>query len=213
MAERLSRPPIRLNGGLPDGNNNGSGDVSAHFHTGHPAGRYAVVYTERIQLIHSDETGGDVAVLRVAKIEFPTDQDQLRGILEAHRAERTGAGMLPFGDPDPDVPDTTAATAHAQLMIRRITDWAASQEVDARAAWAGHFGPSDEEAPPGPAGATLINLLDFAGRHGIPTSTSLTVRLVGDDDDISELPDAVAGPEQPEDAPEASGDAPGLFSG
>lgn len=158
MADRIARPPVRLRGGMPDGNLCGANDVAPHFLKGEPDNRYAVVELARRQLVHDDETGGDVAVLGVVAIEFPGNQDELARMLTDHRGERTGAGVLPFE------PETDAE--RARELEHRIEVWATTNGIDARTEWVEHFGPGDQ-APVGPPGAGLPHLLEFTLERGI----------------------------------------------
>lgn len=176
MADRIARPPVRLRGGLPDGNLNGSGDIGTHFLKAEPDRRFAVIELARRQLVHDDETGGDVAVLGVAAIEF-ADQDALQRLLLAHREVRTGVGTLPFDDPEP-----ATDADRARDLEHRILTWADQQGVDARQEWEGYFGEGDS-APVGPRGAALMHLLEFAGERGITTQP---LAAVPDSDDPGE---------------------------
>lgn len=167
MPDRKSQTPIRLRGGLPDGNFNGTGDVARHFLTSsHPSRLLFIGEADRRRLIQDDEQNGSlIAELAVTAIEFPGDQDHLRELLEQHRTERTGAGMLPF-DGVEERPDTTSASAKAARLERCIGVWADRERVDAQHMWAEYFGP--ENVIPGPRGASLLHLMEFVGHHEIP---------------------------------------------
>lgn len=173
MPERISRPPVRLRGGLPDGNLNGTSDVAKHFLKAEPDDRYAIVQLGRRQLVHDDETEADVAVLGVIAVEF-ADQDKLQRMLLDHRELRTGHGTLPF-----DEPAATDAD-RARELEHRIRAWADHEGLDARAEWVSHFGPGDE-APVGPTGAQLIHLIEFVGERGIVAQPLASVPAKPDD--------------------------------
>jgi hypothetical protein len=198
VPERISRPPARLRGGLPDGNLSGVIDVSNHFLSGSPGDRYAVVRLARRQLVHDDETGGDVAVLGVTEIEFP-DQDLLQRMLVEHRDQRMASGQLPF-----DEPTSQSDIDKAHELQHRIRVWAEQNNHDARAKWVELFGPNDDEAPVGPTGGELPLLMEFVAEYGVVAQPLAAVPAspaddtVPDDEDHDDVP---AEDEEPERAP------------
>jgi hypothetical protein len=148
-----------------------------------------VVKVVRRQLVHDDETGGDVAVLGVAEVEFLTDQDLLQRLLTEHRDQRMGSGQLPFDEPPASDADK------ARELERRIAAWADANGVDARAEWVYYFGPGDE-APVGPLGAGLPFLMEFVGERNVP---ALGLDAVLDEEREDPDPDDDGGDVDPED--------------
>lgn len=124
MADRIARPPVRLKGGFPDGNLCGIPDaVSKRFLSEDPEPAYALVRLSRRQLVHDDETEGDVAILGVSAIEVLDDvtlQGPLAQALADLRADRTGDNQLDFEG---------AGADHARLseLRAKLADWAAEE--------------------------------------------------------------------------------------
>ena len=161
MADRIARPPIRLSGGLPDANLNGSGELASHFLDADPADRYAVVRLGRHQLIHDDETDADIAVLKVRAIEIP-DQRAAQNLLEEVRGARLG--QLQFSDGDEPAGDA-ARRAELEADVLHWCETNPAAEGDSpRALWEHYFG---REAPAGPRGAALVHLVEFADEYEI----------------------------------------------
>lgn len=168
MPDRIARPSCRLKGGLPDGRQlNGIVDVEKHFLRGAPDPRYGLVRLGRRQLIHDDEAGSDVAVLEVLEIEVPpgeAGQLELERMILAHRDQRTADGTLPFHQPAYQSNDAERAVD----LQHRIQVWADLNSLDPRTEWERLFGEGDQ-APVGPKGAALPNLLEFCLERDIPT--------------------------------------------
>ena len=161
MPERISRPPIRLAGELPDGRLNGTSAWADHF-LHDTDQRWAIVAVRRKELTHDDETGADIAKLRITTIQpAPGDveAEELSRLARKWLDEAGGQPMLDFNPPND--------LARRQRLEDAILTYAAERQLDARQAWVNHFG---EDAPVGPRGAELAHLLEFAGDAGIVTS-------------------------------------------
>jgi hypothetical protein len=168
MPERISRPAVRLKGGLPDGItlNGLAGADGKHFLKGEPAPKFFVGKVGRRQLIHDDEAGSDVAVLEVLELEVPADAGQLEleRLILSYRDVRTSDGTLPFHQPAYQSNDAERA---ADLRYR-IQVWCDLNSRDPNREWRDLFG-DDQDAPVGPTGASLMNLLTFCEEKGIAT--------------------------------------------
>jgi hypothetical protein len=165
MADRISRPPVRMKAGLPDGNLNGGGDLvrAGWLNIADPDAVFAVVRFERDKL----EIAHDVytAVIRVSEIEFPAgEQDKIRELLEAAREDRTGERSL-FPAPEPDI---VSDAQRAADLARRFEAWCGTRGKIPREQWVRVFGDDDKMAPVGPVGASLTHLIEACAELGVP---------------------------------------------
>lgn len=153
MPDRTSRPPVKLLGAQPDGQNNGLGRASKHFlGKDQEEHRLLVLEVGLDELRHKMSTGADVAVLAIVKVAMPAAQQDLAAMLnEALAADFEGT--------IPAFPVTDRARFDAAL-----NEWAEKEDLsrdDVRAAWVKHFG----EDVPGPLGAEQQRLAEFALEH------------------------------------------------
>jgi hypothetical protein len=159
MADRIARPPFRLNAGFPDGANVALD--GRHFLADEPADIYVLVRLGRKKLEHNDDEKADIAVLKVRAIATVDDQtaaaEQLAELLAAQ------VGQIPFPDGEPAGDAARRTALEADVLHWCETELAAEGESP-RALWEHYFG---REAPAGPRGAALVHLVEFADEYGI----------------------------------------------
>lgn len=132
MPDRLQRPPVRLRGGLPDGTQTGIPEETVKDLLGvEPDDFYALVRLGRRQLIHDDETEGDVAVVGTLAIETlehgvfcPTCDTTAAEELVRLRSERLGENTLDFDNA------TDADTAKLADLRFELAEYAAVEGLD-----------------------------------------------------------------------------------
>lgn len=133
MSERIARPPVRLAGGLPDGNLTNLGAHAADLLSDAPAELYALVRLTRQQLIHQDDQdGAEIAVLKVRALEVLPDQAAARQQLTETRAERTGDNPIDFdAASDADYAKLADLRGHlaAYAAEEGLTDTSLGEEV------------------------------------------------------------------------------------
>jgi hypothetical protein len=149
VTDRLSRPPVKLKAAQPDGTNNGLHRAAAHFLSdAYKDSRFLVVEVEREEKVHKDATGADVAILGIAKVGMPADQQQLAAMLHDCLA-------ADFEGTVPAFPVTDRGRYEAALDA-----WAEKEDLgpaEVRAAWEKHFGAEVI----GPIGADTALLAEF----------------------------------------------------
>jgi hypothetical protein len=155
MAERISRPPVRIKSALPDGHNNGLTTVAKHFLT-HTDARYGIVELERRELVHNDAANADVAVLGIARIAVapdPESEGDLLSLLTQWLDEVRGQTALPFEE-EP----TPAKRARYEDAVTAWQKREGLSPADVQDRWQEYF----KGAPvPGPIGSELQPLIEF----------------------------------------------------
>ncbi|MBC8091909.1 MAG: hypothetical protein H7Y15_08220, partial [Pseudonocardia sp.] len=142
MSERITRPTVRLAGGLPDGN---LSDLETHSSTllsGDPLSVYGLVRLTRARLIEDDDNdGAESAVVKVRALEsgavLPAAARPgmtFRELMEIMRAERTGVDQLPLDD---DQQQTDAETMRGQL--REYATGEGMEDATMGRAWKAYF--------------------------------------------------------------------------
>lgn len=152
MAERITRPTVRLAGGLPDGALSNLEALGGRLLSDTPPDVYALtLITRHKREENDDQDGAELAICKVRTLEafdvprtagpsvFPFDikaGTPVREVLDRIRADRTGVAMLPTAT-DREAADMDNARA-------ALRDWAAAhldEGVDALAAqWNDYFG-------------------------------------------------------------------------
>lgn len=138
MADRIARPPARLRGGLPDGTLTGlPASLVKDLLGSDPEPFYALVKLGRRQLIHDDETDGDVAVLGVLALEtLPDDallpEENPAAALAALRSERIGDNPIDFdsaSDHDYEKLEELRATLAEYQAERGMSDLTLGEDI------------------------------------------------------------------------------------
>lgn len=143
MAERLSRSPVRLAGGLPDGNLSSLAEHGTVLLADDPAPLYAIVRITRSKREEQDDNdGASLAICKVRALEvldsLPDDARPgmpMSELLTQVRANRTGDAILDFEN----------ATDHAAQDEAKValTDWQAAEglsDTEMGGEWKDYFG-------------------------------------------------------------------------
>ena len=152
MADRITRPSVRLAGGLPDGNLSNLEGTAGQQLGGSPPPVYALIRLTRTRLVEEDDNdGAETAVLKVRALEVLTTIPALaqpgmtvEDLMIALRAERTGDNPIPFDTDNADRDDLLMQFRDWQ-QARGLTDTEAADE------WRGRFGDGGgtwRDAPP-----------------------------------------------------------------
>lgn len=164
MAERITRPPTKLAGGFPDGSLCGITPVEARHWTrwdDEPEPRYALVKYGREAIEHKDDTGADVATLKILEFEPLPDTDAAAQQIQELRAERVGELQFP-STTDPDWDELK------QLRAAR-DQWQNTHDVsgvDLGRRWVEIMGDGD---PAGPNTTNITRLREFLLTVGVFT--------------------------------------------
>lgn len=154
MPERISRPPIKLAGELPDGRSNGLVAAAPHFLVD-TAERWAIVKLVRRDLTHDDDTGADVARVRVAQIAVAPGGDEaanLAVLAAGWLDEVAGQAALPLEMPGKNDRGRYEDALAGWQKAAGITD------ADVQAKWNGYFGAAQVV---GPLGSETTALAEF----------------------------------------------------
>lgn len=153
MAERITRPTVRLAGGLPDGNLSSLETLGARLLSDAPPDVYALVLiTRHKREENDDQDGAELAICKVRALEsfpikyergaaavFPFDVaagELVADVLQRLRTERTGDQTLPLAT-------SAEAAQHDQAMeaLRQWADTNLDEQRDGLAAvWNDYFG-------------------------------------------------------------------------
>jgi len=147
MSDRLTRPTVRLAGGLPDGNLSNLESRSGSLLSVDPSPVYALVRLTRTRLVEDDDQdGAETAVVKVRALEVLDDRHltkmldlvgpagTMQDLIVALRAERTGDNPIPFDD--------DGSAARADQAMTELRDWQAAADLDdagLTTAWTTYF--------------------------------------------------------------------------
>jgi len=160
VADRISRPPVRLAAGLPDGTLCGITSGEHRYWTedpwDEPEPRWAYVRYGRKGWQRGDHSGAEQATLEV--LEFEPEPDPAGVVARVKELREGRDAQLPSDDPADGQADRRLALELAVMV------WCGEQPGEPRDVWEDYFG---EGAPAGPLGADLVHLAEFAGHHAI----------------------------------------------
>lgn len=194
--DRITRPTVRLAGGLPDGNLSSLETLAGRLLSGDPPDVYALVLLSRARLIEDDDQdGAETAVVKVRALEVfvdgkimadITEADDAAGLLLAMRADRVGVDVLPLA--------TSAEAAADDAARAALREWADTNLDEGRdglaAEWDAYFG---ERSPAGTVtswrDAPRQMIEEFLAYKGEPQSFGSTVDT--DDPGPDDMPEDI----------------------
>lgn len=142
MPERIARAPVRLTGGLPDGNLCGITTDEHKYWTAdpydEPEPRWAYVKYGRAEWKRGDHSGAEQATLEILEFEPAPDGEAVAQRVAELRSERVG--QLPFPDEGSEEWD------ELQSLQRSLTEWQTEEglsDVEVGERWSHVMGDAD----------------------------------------------------------------------